>query len=160
MKTKIQKTKKILYVDMDNVLVDFPHGIECLTEEEQETYKDNYDECPDIFSKMRPMPGAIDCYKELAEKFDTYILSTSPWNNPSAWRHKLEWVQKHLGSSKEEPAYKRLILTHHKNLNKGDFLIDDRPNNGACDFEGEFVLFGSPEFPDWETVKNYLLTKT
>ncbi len=108
---------------------------------------------------MRPMPGAIDCYKELAEKFDTYILSTSPWKNPSAWRHKLEWVLEHLGSSDGEPAYKRLILTHHKNLNKGDFLIDDRPNNGAWQFEGELIRFGTPRFPDWETVKKYLLTK-
>ncbi len=157
MNTKTQKDKKILYIDMDNVLVDFPHGIECLTAEEKETYKDRYDECPDIFSKMRPIPGAIDSFKELAEKFDTYILSTSPWHNPSAWTHKLEWVQKHLAMEEGDPAYKRLILSHHKNLNKGDFLIDDRPNNGAKDFEGELVLFGSPEFPDWKTVMNYLM---
>jgi len=32
---KEQKQKKIVYVDMDNVLVDFPHGIECLTEEDK-----------------------------------------------------------------------------------------------------------------------------
>ena len=31
-------------------------------------------------------------------------------------------MKKYLG----EIAYKRLILTHHKNLNFGDFLIDDR----------------------------------
>jgi 5'(3')-deoxyribonucleotidase len=66
-------------------------------------------------------------------------------------------VQKHLGSDKDEPAYKRLILTHHKNLNKGDFLIDDRPNNGACDFEGELILFGSAEFPNWKAVRDYLM---
>jgi 5'(3')-deoxyribonucleotidase len=157
MNTKTQNRKKILYVDMDNMLVDFPHGIECLSDEEREAYKDKYDECPDIFSKMIPMPDAIESYKELARHFDTYILSTSPWLNPSAWRHKLEWVQAHLGSTNNEPAYKRLILTHHKNLNKGDFLVDDRPNNGASEFEGEWIKFGSPEFPDWITVKNYLM---
>jgi len=31
-------------------------------------------------------------------------------------------VKTHLGAD----AYKRLILTHHKNLNVGDYLIDDR----------------------------------
>ena len=66
-------------------------------------------------------------------------------------------MQKHLGSEKGDPAYKRLILSHHKNLNKGDFLIDDRPNNGAKDFEGEFILFGSAKFPDWKTMMNYLM---
>jgi 5'(3')-deoxyribonucleotidase len=90
MKTKTQNRKKILYVDMDNVLVDFPHGIKCLSEEDKVKYEGNYDECPDIFSLMIPMPDAIECYRELAEKFDAYILSTSPRKNPSAWRHKLE----------------------------------------------------------------------
>jgi len=55
-----------------------------------------------------------------------YILSTSPWKNPSAGIHKVEWVQKYLADKPDDPAYKRLILTHHKNLNKGDFRIDDR----------------------------------
>ena len=106
---------------------------------------------------MRPMPDALKSYRLLAENFDTYILSTAPWRNPSAWIHKLEWVQKHLGSEKGDPAYKRLILTHHKNLNKGDFLIDDRDANGARSFEGEHIWFGKPQFPDWQTVVDYLL---
>ena len=52
---KEQKQKKIVYVDMDNVLVDFPHGIECLSQEDKIKYEGNYDECPDIFSLMRPL---------------------------------------------------------------------------------------------------------
>jgi len=154
---KTENQKKIVYVDMDNVLVDFPHGIECLSEEDKIKYEGNYDECPNIFSLMRPMPDALESYRILAENFDTYILSTSPWLNPSAWTHKLEWVQKHLGSSESDPAYKRLILTHHKNLNKGDFLIDDRTKRGADKFEGEHIHFGTPKFPDWKTVMKYLM---
>lgn len=152
-----QTQRKIVYVDMDNVLVDFPHGIECLSDEDRVNYEGNYDECPNIFSLMRPLPDALESYHALAEVFDTYILSTSPWNNPSAWIHKIEWVRKHLGSEKGDPAYKRLILSHHKNLNRGDYLIDDRPNNGAKDFEGEWIHFGSEKFPDWKTVKDYLM---
>lgn len=159
MKIETQSRKMILYVDMDNVLVDFPHGIECLSQEDRISYEDRYDECPNIFSLMRPLPDALESYRALAAHFDTYILSTSPWLNTSAWLHKIEWVQKHLGTEKGDPAYKRLILTHHKNLNKGDFLIDDRPNNGAKDFEGEWIQFGSDEFPDWKTVKEYLMNK-
>ena len=119
--------KPILYIDMDNVLVDFKTGIARLTEEEKIKYEGRYDETPDIFSKMLPMEGAVESFKLLSEKYDTYILSTSPWENPSAWSDKLKWVKKYLGSN----AYKRLILTYHKNLNKGDFLIDDRTKNGA-----------------------------
>ena len=152
-----QTKKKVVYVDMDNVLVDFPHGIECLSDEDKIKYEGNYDECPDIFSKMRPMPGALESYQKLHQTFDTYILSTSPWKNPSAWRHKLEWVQEHLSTLDGEPAYKRLILTHHKNLNKGDFLIDDRPNNGAWQFEGELIRFGTLRYPDWNAVMSYLM---
>lgn len=142
---------------MDNVLVDFPHGIQCLSEADRTAYEDRYDECPNIFSLMRPLPDALESYRTLSELFDTYILSTSPWKNPSAWIHKIEWVQKHPGSEKSDPAYKRLILSHHKNLNKGDFLVDDRPNNGAAEFEGQWIHFGSPEYPDWQNVTDYLL---
>ena len=55
--------------------------------------------------------------------------------------------------------YKRLIISHHKNLNKGDFLIDDREKNGAKEFSGELIQFGSDRFKDWETVTDYLQTK-
>ena len=157
MKPETNLRKKIVYVDMDNVLVDFPHGIECLSAEDKTKYKGNYDECPGIFSLMRPLPDALESYRILAENFDTYILSTSPWKNPSAWIHKLEWVQRHLGSDQGTPAYKRLILTHHKNLNKGDFLIDDRTKNGVDKFEGEHIHFGTPRFPDWKAVMDYLM---
>jgi len=89
----------------------------------------------------------------LSAKYDTYILSTAPWENHRAWSDKLIWVKKHLG----EPAYKRLILSHHKNLNAGDYLIDDRLKNGADRFAGEHIHFKTDEFPDWKSVCDYLL---
>jgi 5'(3')-deoxyribonucleotidase len=52
-----------------------------------------------------------------------------------------------------------LILTHHKNLAKGDYLIDDRTKNGAYDFEGELILFGSEKFPSWKDVLEFLRRK-
>jgi 5'(3')-deoxyribonucleotidase len=102
------------------------------------------------------MPGAVEAFKELSEKFDTYILSTSPWANPSAWSDKLIWVKNYLGPS----ANKRLILSHHKNLNAGDFLIDDRTKNGVNEFKGEHLHFGTPKFPDWNAVVAYLDQRT
>ena len=146
---------KTLYIDMDNVLVDFPSGIARTPEHIQSQYEDRLDEVPGIFYLMDPIPGAISAYEELATMFDTYILSTAPWGNPSAWSDKLLWVKDYLG----KPVYKRLILSHHKNLNDGDFLVDDRLKNGVDRFKGEHIHFATPEFPDWETVVRYLKTK-
>ena len=146
--------KEILYVDMDNVIVNFRSAFDKVSEEDKINFKNDMDEIPGIFAKMDPVPGAIEAYKKLSKKYDTYILSTAPWENSSAWSDKLDWVKKHLG----DVAYKRLILSHNKNLNKGDYLIDDRPNNGAKDFEGEWLHFGEGNrFPDWNAILKYLL---
>lgn len=145
--------RKILYVDMDNVLVDFSSGIARTDEATLAEYAGRLDEVPHIFGRMQPMPDAVDTFHRLAERYDVYILSTAPWNNPTAWADKLEWVKRYLGDA----AYKRLILSHHKELNRGDFLIDDRTKNGAEQFDGELILFGSEHFPDWQAVAEYLL---
>lgn len=149
---EIRGKKKILYVDMDNVLADFRSALKKQPKEILEKYKGDEDEIPNLFSQMEPMKDAVVSFNALSKFYDIYILSTAPWKNPSAWSDKLEWVKKYLGDS----AYKRLIISHHKNLNKGDFLIDDRDKNGAGEFEGELILFGSEKFKDWETVTLYL----
>ena len=146
---------KILYIDMDNVLVDFTSALKFVDEKTKEIYKSRLDEIPGIFSLMKPMPNAIKSYEILSKKFDTYILSTAPWHNSSAWGDKLEWVQKYLGNL----AYKRLILTHHKNLNLGDYLVDDRLKNGASEFKGEHIHFGKEPFLSWDEVAQYILAK-
>ncbi|MBN1849256.1 MAG: hypothetical protein JW932_11800 [Deltaproteobacteria bacterium] len=145
--------QKVLYVDMDNVLVDFSSGVDRLDQETRQAYEGRLDEAPGIFYFMDPIEGAVKAYESLCTRFDTYILSTAPWENPSAWMDKLLWVKKHLG----DLAYKRLILTHHKDLNLGDYLIDDRAKNGADHFTGELILFGSDRFPDWPAVLDYLM---
>ena len=146
--------KKVLYVDMDNVLVHFMSGGEKVAPEVSRGFKD-LDDIPGVFALMDPMPGAIEAFHELAGKFDIYILSTAPWDNPTAASDKVAWVKKHL----PEVAHKRLILSHHKNLNAGDFLIDDRTGRGVDRFKGEHIHFGTPRFPDWAAVVKYLADK-
>ena len=60
-------TKKILYVEMDNVLVDFPAAIKQLDVATLAKYEKRLDEVPGIFSKMPPMQEAVESYSELSE---------------------------------------------------------------------------------------------
>ena len=144
---------KTLYIDMDNVLVDFPSAFARLPKELMAEYEGREDEIPGIFALMAPLPEAIDAFRQLSAHYDTFILSTAPWENPSAWSDKLLWVRQHLG----ELAHKRLILSHNKHLNRGDYLIDDRTKNGADRFIGEHIHFATTRFPDWQSVLAYLL---
>ena len=146
-------TKKVLYFDMDNVLVNFQSGLDQLSEEVLQQYEGQLDNIPNVFSLMKPLDGALEAYTILASTYDSYILSTAPWGNISSWSDKAAWVQTYLGDS----AKKRLILSHNKNLNIGDYLIDDRTANGAAQFMGEHIHFGSAKFPNWNSVLNYLL---
>lgn len=145
--------KKRLFFDMDGVLVDFQSGIDKLSEDVKKEYEGRLDEVPGVFALMSPMPGAIDAVHKLLEKYDVYILSTAPWKNPSAWSDKVKWVTEHL----DDVFHKRMVITHCKHLCEGDYLIDDRGKNGASEFKGEWIQFGSDRFADWKSVLSYLL---
>lgn len=147
---------KKLFFDMDGVLVDFQSGIDKLSDEVKKEYEGRLDEVPGIFSLMDPMPGAIEAVHTLSEYYDMYILSTAPWKNTTAYSDKLAWLTKHFG----DLFKKRVIITHCKNLCDGDYLVDDRAKNGASEFPGEWVQFGSERYPDWEEVTRYLISET
>ena len=143
--------KETVYIDLDGVIVDIERYI-------TETYKRSYikkygigtiiDMHPEIFHNSKPMEGAVAAFRKLAQRYEVYILSTAPWDNPESWTAKRLWVEKHLGSE----AYKRLILSHNKGLLKGQYLIDDRIANGVAEFEGTHIHFGSEGTPDWDSV--------
>jgi 5'(3')-deoxyribonucleotidase len=162
---------KILYVDMDNVIVDFKTGIERVPNSVMEEHvaragldengrPKDLDDIPGIFGLMDPMQDAVDSVIELSRVFDLYVLSSSPWNNPSAWSDKVRWIHLHFGKGEDGPIYKRLILSHHKNLNDGHFLVDDRLKNGAELFGrrpgAEHIHFGQGDFMNWQQVTEYL----
>lgn len=150
-----EKLKPIVYVDMDNVLVDFPSAFPFIDEQLKQQFANDMDDIPGIFSKMLPMHGAIEAMEKLYKYFDVYLLSTAPWHNDSAWSDKVAWVKRYLPIV----GYKRLLLSHHKNLNSGDYLVDDRTRNGVLKFNGEHIHFGTEKFPDWHAVVSYLLNE-
>lgn len=158
---------KKVYIDMDGVIVDFQTGIDRLPKVVREKFPNdkNIDEAEGIFGLMEPMTGAIEAVTRLANssKLDVYILSTAPWLNPSAWSDKVKWVHNHFGVGEDSVLYKRVIVSHHKDLNEGEYLIDDRVKNGAAGFKGEHIHFGPADekeerdgrFDSWEKVISY-----
>ena len=138
----IETSKKVLYIDMDGVLVDFKNAIEMAfhkNPEFREKYKRNPDEIPGIFENPKPIDGAIDAVVKIAKsnKYEIFIATTATWGNPEAAMHKRLWIEKYFG----ELFKKKMVITHHKNKLIGDFLIDDRLKNGASDFKGELLSF-------------------
>ena len=149
--------KKIVYVDMDGVLVDLHAEIEFHKKWNLKLVSelgDDLDKIPDLFKNPKPIKGAVEAFNKLCSdsSLDVYILSTAPWDNPDAWTHKRLWVEKYLGKA----AYKRVILSHNKHLCAGDYLIDDRTKNGADKFNGELLQFGTDKFPNWDSVLKYI----
>tara|TARA_B100000579_G_C22811148_1_gene845301 strand:- start:1355 stop:1555 length:201 start_codon:yes stop_codon:yes gene_type:complete len=61
---------------------------------------------------VRQLTGAISLFEKLINQYDTYFLSTDPWDKASAWSDKNLWERLHLGES----VFKGLVLTHFKNL--------------------------------------------
>ncbi len=133
------------------MLFAFGHPLSTIT-----LYKGRPDKLPGVYENLEPIAGAIDAVNNLlnSEDFDVYFLSTAPWDNPEAWTHKRLWVAKYFD---EKLIRKRLILSHHKHLLIGDYLIDDRRFNGASEFQGIWLEFGSEEIPDWKAVLSYIL---
>ena len=150
--------KPIIYLDMDGVLVDFTSALTKVSPEMLEKFAGEYDNIPGVFALMDPMPGALEAVDALKEKYDLYILSSSPWENPTALGDKLAWIKQYFGGDgRENIFFRKVIFSSVKHLSRGDILIDDRTANGAGDFSGRLIQFGSDEFPDWQAVLDELL---
>ena len=149
---------------MDGVLADFQKELDDYKEHWKyfPKYKNRVDTIPNIFKNLEPIKGSIEAIQKLYEsgKYELFIATTSPWDNETAASQKVEWVKKYFG----EIFYKRMFITHRKDMLMGDYLIDDRTKNGAGDFKGELLKFGYDyendkmnEYPDWNSILKKLL---
>jgi 5'(3')-deoxyribonucleotidase len=141
--------KKIIYVDMDNTLADYiGYANECNLNVKDAKHIRGF------FRSLPPMPGAIEAFNKLSEYFDVYILTTVPWSNPLAFAEKIAWVKEWLPN-----CYKNVIASHHKDLNNGDYLIDDSEKNGAGDFHGVHIPIHSDKFKNWDDVIKFIFER-
>jgi 5'(3')-deoxyribonucleotidase len=147
------KKNKIIYVDLDGVLCNFAKA-----------YLNDLEKCPTqkypqsqfgFFIKLEEIPGAIKAFKKLEEYFEVRILTRPSIYNLNSYTEKAYWVLEHLGFETLE----RLDMSCDKSLHIGDYLIDDTDMHGQLDFKGEFIKFGSKEFPNWEYIVNYIFLK-
>ncbi len=148
--------KLTIYIDMDGVLANFAKAAGQLSKNlpENISEKVNMDEVLN-FSHFEPMPNAIESVKKIIEMgHDVFIASTPPWNNPSAWGQKRDWIEEHLPELK-----RKVFLTHRKDMLIGDVLIDDTTYRGQKDFNGTFIHFGQHGM-DWPTVVGTIETMT
>jgi 5'(3')-deoxyribonucleotidase len=158
--------KKIVYIDMDGVIVDFGKAIKDWFEKHphlEERYKTHPDHIQGLFRIAPPIKGAIEAIKKLhnSGKYELFIATSAPWGNPQSLTDKRFWLEDYF----DNIFHKRLFTTHRKDLLMGDYLIDDRLKNGAGDFKGKLLRFGydwennnSPnEYPDWDSILDYLL---
>lgn len=144
---------QILYVDLDDTLCDYADG---WSRAKKRFPQNPYPQSQHgFFADLAPLPGAINSIKALHQNpfYDVYILTAPSVFNPMSYTEKRTWVGKHLGL---EMAH-RLIINPNKGLMRGDILIDDSyGSHGQSQFEGEFIHFGSVQFPHWHAVMTYL----
>lgn len=143
--------KPIIYIDMDGVVADFDKAFPLVA---QKTWIQGQErKVPaGFFENLEPIEGCVEAITKLSEFYDIYFLSTPQWSNPLCWSEKRNWIANHFS----EVGFKKLILSHHKRLNAGDYLIDDIVHKG---FYGEHIHFGKNRFPNWKSVTDYLLSE-
>jgi 5'-nucleotidase len=157
--------RKIVYIDMDGVLVDFERSVHEHFEKypyQKSIYKNHVDLIHNVFLNAKPIEGAIEAVKKLEEsgKYELFIATAAPWGNTESSSHKRIWIEQYFGK-----LFKRkMVVTHRKDLLMGDYLIDDRTKNGAGEFRGELLRFGwsyeenkMNEYPTWESILKKLL---
>lgn len=112
-----------------------------------------------FFTRLKPVPGAIEGFKELTQdsELDIYILTAPSTKNLHCYTEKAAWIEKHLGFEWLD----KLIITEHKELllAPGCLLLDDNvEGKGQEDWlhNNQLLQFGKHPIRSWDTVPNYI----
>lgn len=142
----------IIYVDMDDTL--------CAYTSTHSQFRQSHPEIPfpqsipGFFQKLEPIVGAVEALQWLRVQHgvEVFILTAPSVHNPLCYTEKRLWVEEHLGFE----WVHQLIISPHKGLFKGDYLIDDCSfGRGQEGFSGKLLQFGKLPLLDWSNVCDY-----
>lgn len=102
--------------------------------------------------EMEPYGSAVKAFSRLTHRYAPHVLISCNYNEPERIPALCRWVEKHIGA----PAWNRVIISSHKDMILGDYLIDRHPERlSAEDFMGTVLHFGEEPFRTWEDVLTY-----
>ncbi len=137
----------IIYIDMDGVICNYQ---EMMTRFKQRAPWLEFPQTKeDFWTKLNPIPGAINAVNELRKLSEVYILTAPSVKNPSSYSGKRIWIEKYF----DESFCHKLIICPNKGLLKGDLLIDDNlGGKGQESFNGRLLKFGFGPYLTWDLV--------
>lgn len=146
----INSNKPLLCVDMDDTA-------NCYKEHFIAKFEKNpnnmYPQAEFDFFRTIPIRKDFqEVYPKLKERFNVMFLTRPSKKNPLCYMEKMLWIRDHFG----EEDVDNLTITSEKGLFFGHYLVDDNPWPG---FQGEFIHFGTQQWPDWYVVSEYLFNK-
>ena len=130
----------IIYIDMDQVLVNFLAGTKRVLGKEfndpslgtdKEKFQLLANTCTNFWINLDWMPCAQDMWNQL-QKYEPFILSACPPEDyyPSCTDEKVQWCKNNLGITRDRIyIVKRNEKKLFARLNPNSLLIDDHPTN-------------------------------
>ena len=115
---------------------------------------------PGFFRDIPPMPGSMEVFAQLRERYEVFI-ATAAMEFPSSFNEKYSWIKEHYPDFPDS----HIVFCGDKSVLASDFLLDDSPRHFAR-FRGQGFLFTAPHnraenrYPrlnDWADVRRQFL---
>lgn len=158
----MSEEKKILLIDMDQVMVNFyEHPAKHLNIRGKARLADypwTERNPPEMYEKgfwenLLPLEGAKEAIKELSKYYDVWICSQPVATHPASYSGKVKWIDAHYPD-----LVKKVIFTQDKALIYGDYLIDDNDDWLKTFTVGKPIKFNDREPANsWRVITKMLI---
>ncbi len=126
---------KLVYIDMDDTIADFTGA---------DVFKNGFEVShmyePGFFIGLKPVEGSLMAVRQIIRLgYDVHILSQPVAESAHSYSEKIQWIGLYFPE-----LISKIHLTQHKNLFKGDYLVDDNQAKWKDAFEangGKFIHF-------------------